>query len=85
MYYLFIKSGHTPIIVYTSGDEKTAREIHKQMAKNVDYISEELRLFAFSSYFEGLDWLIDDESVSLFYNGDDIPPKHRRQINLNFF
>lgn len=75
MYYLFIKSGHTPIIVYISGDEKTAREIHKQMAKNVDYVSEELRLFAFSSCLERLDWLIDDESASLFYNGDDVLPK----------
>lgn len=75
MYYLFIKSGYTPIIVYTSGDEKTAREIHKQMAKNVDYVSKELRLFAFSSCLERLDWLISDESASLFYNGDDVPPK----------
>lgn len=66
MYYLFIKSGYTPTIVYTSGDEKTAREIHKQMAKNVDYVSEELRLFAFSSCLERLDWLISDESASLF-------------------
>ena len=75
MYYLFIKSNYTPIIVYTSGDEKTAKEIHKQMAKNVDYVNEELRLFAFSSCLERLDWLISDESASLFYNGDDVPPK----------
>ncbi|MDY4782208.1 MAG: hypothetical protein SO286_00860 [Candidatus Enterosoma sp.] len=75
MYYLFIKSGYTPIIVYTSGDEKNAREIHKQMAKNVDYVSEELRIFAFSSCLEGLEWLIGDKSAPLFYNGNDVPPK----------
>ena len=84
MYYLFTESGHTPIIVYTSGKEEDARKIHKWAAENVDYVSEELRILAFSPSLERLDWLTGDESTPVFYNEDDVPPEAPKMDQFGF-
>lgn len=73
MYYLFIKKGHTSIVIYTSGNEKDARKIYKQVTRNNNYISKELTIFAQSPSLFSLGWLIDDESIPVFYDEDDSP------------
>ena len=73
MYYLFTESGHTPIIVYTSGKEEDARKIHKWVAKNTDYVSESLRILAFSPSLKALDYIAGDEDTPIFYSENDVP------------
>lgn len=84
MYYLFTESGHTPIIVYTSGKEEDAKKIHKWVAKNIDYVSEGLRILAQSPSLERLDWLTGDESTPVFYNEDDMPPEAPNMDQFGF-
>lgn len=84
MYYLFTESGHTPIIVYTSGSREDAIKVQEWAAKNVDYVSEGLEIFAQSPSLERLDWLMEDESTPIFYNEDDVPPEAPNMDQFGF-
>lgn len=84
MYYLFTESGHTPIIVYTSGNKEDAIKVQKWAAKNVDYVSEGLQIFMQSPSLERLDWFMEDESTPIFYDEDDVPPEAPKMDQFGF-
>ena len=76
MYYLFTKSGHTPIIIYTKDKRvETAKEVLIRAQKKIGYVSEELSLYTFSPYLHQLDYLMGDEFTPVFYNKNDKMPK----------